>query len=444
MKSEFTVLIVGRENVGKSSLFNKLINRQKAIVDDYPGVTRDKIYGEAEWLGKKFNIIDTGGLLFNDSDRIKKEVVKIVRDLIKDVDFVIFMTDVDEGILPEDKEILDFIKRSGKDYVVVVNKVDNEKRKTAAYEFYNLGLDMIFPVSVTHSMGLDDLLDYIIEKIPSYDEDKAEEKVTKIAIVGRENAGKSSLFNTLINEERSIVTEIPGTTRDSIDSLVEIDGKKLMFIDTAGVKKRRKMKMKAEEYSIGRAFANVKKADIALLVVDAMEGILEMDKKMLGYACDNYRGVILVMNKWDLVPYEKRESKIKEYSEYVREQLPFASYAPILYISAKEKKGIEKLIEVVFSVETQYNLRVKTSLLNKMFQKAMFDKQPFSKKGDIKIYYIAQVEVAPPTFAVFVNKTEKVPESYMRYIENRLREAFKFSGVPLKLRIKKREREKAN
>jgi GTP-binding protein len=442
MKNDFTVLIVGRENVGKSSLFNRLINKQKAIVDDFPGVTRDKIYGEAEWLGRRFTIIDTGGLLFNEADRIKQEVVKIVRGLIKEVDFVIFVTDVDDGILPEDREILDFVKRSGKEFVTVVNKVDNEARKTAAYEFYNLGVDIIFPMSVTHSMGLDDLLDYIIEKLPVAGESAEEERVTKVAIVGRENAGKSSLFNALIKEERSIVTEIPGTTRDSIDSLVEIQGKQLMFIDTAGVKKRKKMKILAEEYSIGRAFANVKRADIALLVVDAAEGILEMDKKMLGYACENYKGVILVINKWDLIPREERDRKKASYSEYLRQVLSFADFAPILYVSALEKKGLEQLIEVVFYVENQYNFRVKTSLLNKMFQQAMYDKQPFSKKGELKIYYISQVEVAPPTFAVFVNKTEKIHFSYMRYIENRLRETFGFSGVPLKLKIKKKVKEK--
>ncbi len=437
----FTVLIVGRENVGKSSLFNRLINRQKSIVDDYPGVTRDKIYGEAEWLGRRFTVIDTGGLLFNDADRIKKEVVKIVKELIPEVDLVLFMASVDEGVMPEDKEILDFVKKSGKEFITVVNKVDNDKRKNQVYDFHNLGIDRVFPVSVTHSMGLDDVLDCIIEYIPAPKDADAELNVPKIAIVGRENAGKSSLFNALIKEERSIVTEIPGTTRDSIDSLVEINGRQLMFIDTAGVKKRNKMKLKAEEYSIGRAFMNVRRAHLALLVIDANEGILEMDKKMLGYACENYKGVIIVINKWDLVPRELRDKKKIEYSEYIRQSLSFADFAPILYISAKEKKGLDQLIDIVFSVENQYNFRVKTSLLNKMFQQAMFEKQPFSRKGELKIYYISQVETAPPTFAVFVNKAEKIHFSYLRYIENRIRETFGFTGVPIKLKIKKKERD---
>ncbi len=436
MKTNFTVLIAGRENVGKSSIFNKLINRQKAIVDDFPGVTRDKIYGEAEWMGKSFTVIDTGGLLFNDADLIKNEVIKIVKEVIKDVDLVLFVVDATMGIVPEDREVFDFIRSNSTNFVVVANKVDTHEKVPLVYEFYNLGVDHVFPVSAAHSYGLDDLLDYITAQIPGPKDTAEEEKITKVAILGRENVGKSSLFNALVKEERSIVTDIPGTTRDSIDTLVEIDGRKLLLIDTAGVKKRKNIKKKVEAYSIGRAFMNIKRGDMVILVLDCTAGVTEMDKKILGYAAANYKAVLIAANKWDLIPYEKRESSRAEFTEYIREEMKFAAYAPLVFISAKEKKGLEKLIEVVFYVENQYNFRVKTGLLNKMFQQAIHEKAPFSKKGDVKVYYLSQVETAPPTFAVFVNKKEKLDVSYTRYLENSLRATFGFEGAPIRLKIK--------
>jgi GTP-binding protein len=439
MKNNFTVLIAGRENVGKSSIFNKLINRQKSIVDDFPGVTRDKIYGEAEWMGKKFTVIDTGGLLFNDADLIKTEVVKIVRDVIRDVDLVLFVVDATTGIVPEDREVFDFVRGSSTNFVVVANKVDTHDKAQLAYEFYNLGVDKVFPVSAAHSYGLDDLLDYITEMVDVEKEKEAEVKISKVAILGRENVGKSTLFNSLVKEERSIVTDIPGTTRDSIDTLVEYEGKKLLLIDTAGVKKRKNIKQKVEGYSIGRAFMNIKRGDICILVLDCTAGVSEVDKKILGYAAANFKAVIIAANKWDLIAYEKRESEQKVFTEFVREEMPFAAYAPIVFISAKDKKGLEKLIEVVFYVENQYNFRVKTGILNKVFQQALHEKAIFSKKGDVKIYYISQVESSPPTFAVFVNKKQKLAVSYLRYLENRLRATFGFEGVPIRLKIKTKE-----
>jgi GTP-binding protein len=440
MKStEYTVLIAGRENVGKSSIFNKLINRQKSIVDDFPGVTRDKIYGEAEWLGKKFTLIDTGGLLFNEQDRIKNEVVKIVKAVIKEVDLVLFVVDVVAGIVPEDREVFDFIKKSGTPFVVVANKVDTPSKEINAYEFHNLGVDTVFPVSAAHSYGFDDLLDYITGGIEELKSGAEDDTVTKVAIVGRENVGKSSLFNALVREERSIVTEIPGTTRDSIDTLVEYEGKKLLLIDTAGVKKRKNIKMKAEEYSVGRAFMNIKRGDMALLVVDCIDGLMEMDKKLLGYAVENLKAVVIVANKWDLVEQSRRDEVKLQFTEYIRDIAKFVAFAPIVYVSALKSKGLEELLNVVFYVEKQYNSRIKTSLLNKVFQQAIHEKAVFSKRGDVKIYYISQVETAPPTFALFVNKKEKLDVSYMRYLENKLRESFGFEGSPLKLKIKPRQ-----
>jgi GTP-binding protein len=438
---DYTVLIAGRENVGKSSIFNKLINRQKSIVDDFPGVTRDKIYGEAEWMGKKFTLIDTGGLLFHEQDRIKSEVIKIVKEVIKEVDLVLFVVDVTAGIVPEDREVYDFIKQSGVPFVVVANKVDTREKEINAYEFHNLGVDLVFPVSAAHSYGFDDLLDYItggIEALKAVDEN---EKITSVAIVGRENVGKSSLFNALVKEERSIVTEIPGTTRDSIDTLIEYEGKKLLLIDTAGVKKRKNIKLKAEEYSIGRAFMNIKRGDMAVLVVDCIDGIMEMDKKLLGYAVENLKAVVIVANKWDLIEQSQREALKLKFTEYLRGVAKFVSFAPIVYVSALKSKGLEELLDVVFYVEKQYNSRIKTSLLNKVFQQAIHEKAVFSRSGDIKIYYISQVESAPPTFAVFVNKKEKLDVSYMRYLENKLRESFGFEGSPIKLKIKPRQKQ---
>jgi GTP-binding protein len=440
MKTDFTVIIVGRENVGKSSLFNRIINQQRAIVDDYPGVTRDKIYGEAEWLGKKFNVIDTGGIMFTGTDRIKKEVIKQIESVIHEADLVVFLVDAQAGVLHDDRKILDFIKRNNSKYVVAVNKVDNEKLQNEAFEFYELGVDHIFPMTVAHSIGLDDLLDHIISLIPEQEKNESAEKLPKLAIIGKENVGKSSLFNALIKEERAIVTEIPGTTRDSVDSVLEINGKKFLLIDTAGVKKRKRIKEQPEEFSIGRSFMNIKRCDMVMLVIDAIEGIQDMDKKVLGYAYEHSKAIIIAVNKWDKVARDDREKMKEKYIHYIRSNIAFMNFAPLVFISAKEGHGLEELIDVVIYVENQYNFRVKTSVLNRVFQEAIYNKSVSSKKGDLRIYFISQVAVKPPVFALFVNKKEKIVESYLKYLENQLRENFGFEGVPLKFKIKERRK----
>jgi GTPase len=443
MEKDFTVIIVGRENVGKSSLFNRMINKAKAIVDDYPGVTRDKIYGDAEWVGKRFKVVDTGGMMFEGADRIKKEVIKQIEGVIHEADLVVFMVDGRAGMVPDDRKIMDFIKRNNNNYVVVVNKVDNEERKNEIYEFYELGVDRLFPMTVAHSIGIDDLLDYIIEMIPEQKTGAEDEKMPKLAIIGKENVGKSSLFNTLVKEERAIVTEIPGTTRDSVDSVLEIQGKKFMLIDTAGVKKRKRIKEQPEEFSIGRSFMNIKRSDIVLHVVDAVEGIQEMDKKVLGYAYENSKAIIIAVNKWDKVDKSEREKMKEKYIHYIRSNIAFMNFAPLVFISAKENHGIEELIDIVIYVETQYNFRVKTSVLNRVFQEAIYSRTVTSKKGDLRIYYISQVSVKPPTFALFVNKKEKIADNYLKYLENKLRENFGFEGVPLKFKIKEKRHNQA-
>jgi GTPase len=441
MKTDFTVIIVGRENVGKSSLFNRIINQQKSIVDDYPGVTRDKIYGEAEWMGKKFNVIDTGGIMFTGVDRIKKEVIKQIESVIREADLVVFLVDAQAGLVHDDKKILDFIKRNNSKYVVAVNKVDNEKLQNDAYEFYELGIDSIFPMTVAHSIGLDDLLDHIISLIPEQEKDGADEKLPKLAIIGKENVGKSSLFNALIKEERAIVTEIPGTTRDSVDSVLEISGKKFLLIDTAGVKKRKRIKEQPEEFSIGRSFMNIKRSDMVMLVIDAVEGIQDMDKKVLGYAYEHSKAIMIVVNKWDRVAKDEREKMKEKYIHYIRANIAFMNFAPLVFVSAKEGRGLEELIDVVIYVENQYNFRVKTAVLNRVFQEAIYNKSVSSKKGDLRIYFISQVAVKPPVFALFVNKKAKIVDSYLKYLENKLRENFGFEGVPLKFKVKERRKD---
>jgi GTPase len=438
MAKDFTVIIVGRENVGKSSLFNKIINQHKSIVDDYPGVTRDKIYGDAEWLGRTFRVIDTGGLMFTGTDRIKKEVVKQIEGVISEADLVLFVVDCQAGLVPDDKKIMDFIKRNNKNYTVVVNKVDNERLQNEAYEFHGLGVDRIFPMTVAHSIGIDDLLDFIIKMIPEEKENPAIEKLPKLAIIGKENVGKSSLFNKLVKEERAIVTDIPGTTRDSVDSVLELDGKKFLLIDTAGVKKRKRIKEQPEEFSIGRSFMNIKRCDMVVHVIDAVEGIQDMDKKVLGYVYEHGKGIIIAVNKWDKVPHDEREKMKEKYINYIRKNIAFMDFAPLVFISAKDGIGMKELIDVVIYVENQYNFRVKTSVLNRVFQEAIYNKTVTSKKGDLRIYYISQVDAGPPVFALFVNRKEKVVENYLKYLENKLRENFGFEGVPLKFKIKEK------
>jgi len=444
-KNDFTVIIVGRENVGKSTLFNKLLGEPRAIVDDFPGVTRDKIYGTVEWTGKVFNLVDTGGILFNENDLIKKEVLNKINGVLKTADFALFVVDGKEGLNPYDKTIYEFLKKSGIEFSVVVNKIDTPDMENSIYEFYKLGVDKLYPVSAEHSIGLDSILDLITKKIKKATKKKETEKdeMIKITIAGRENVGKSSLFNALINEERSIVTEIPGTTRDSIDSIVEIAGKKFIIIDTAGIKKRKNISQKVEKYSIGRTFANIKRSDMVIYLIDAMESISEVDKKALNYALENYKGIIIAINKWDLVMEKK--SNIEEmkgkYIEYIRKKLNFVDFAPVVFVSAKLKKGLEKLIDIVFYVENQYNFRVKTSMLNRIFSETIFKRTPISSDGQLKIYYITQVGVRPPEFAVFVNKKEKIKENYIKYIINSLRQSFGFEGVPLKINIKLKKKE---
>ncbi|HDQ25683.1 MAG TPA: ribosome biogenesis GTPase Der [bacterium] len=441
LKKDFLVVIAGRENVGKSSIFNRLIMQKRAIVDDYPGVTRDRIFGESEWDGKRFSVVDTGGFFFDGEDKIKSIVARQASEIIKDSGLTLLVTDARAGVLPDDVKIAEIIRKHSAKCALVVNKVDVPEKAGGVYDFYRLGIDKVFPVSAEHGLGFDALLDHISSLMPEGGrQEKEEEKFTRIAIVGKENVGKSSLFNTIAKQELSIVTDIPGTTRDSIDTLVAARGRQLLFIDTAGVKKRKSMRKKAEEYSIGRAFANIKRADMVIHVLDVDAGIQETDKKVLGYAAEHHKGIIIAINKWDLVPSEEKDEVREKYIKYLASIVKFVAYAPVVFVSALNGRGTEKLIDVVFQVEKQYNLRVKTSVLNRVFREVIYKKPPSSRKGDLKIYYISQVSAGPPVFALFLNKKEKLKDNYLKYVENKLRESFGFAGVPLNFRLKEKSR----
>ncbi|MCX7699155.1 MAG: ribosome biogenesis GTPase Der, partial [Candidatus Goldbacteria bacterium] len=414
----------------------------KAIVDDYPGVTRDMIECNVTWLGKSFKLIDTGGILYENPDKIKQLVLKQIEEILKKSDFVLFVVDAIAGLMPDDKKIYQYLKQSNKNFIVVVNKCDNDKLTNNANEFYELGVDKIFPVSAEHSIGLDSILDHIISLIPYKYTDKKEEekKITRITITGRENVGKSSLFNAIIDEERMIVTDIPGTTRDAIDTEVVIKNKKYIFVDTAGIKKRKNINEKVLEYSIGRAFANIKRSDIIIHVIDVLDGILEIDKKILGYIHENYKGIILVINKWDIISPKERENLEEKYLDYIKKHLPFLDFMPVVFISALKKMNIEKLLDIVIKVENQYNHRVPTSSLNRAFNDIIYNKTVTGKSGHLRIYYMTQVKIAPPTFVIFTNRKEKLNDSYLRYIEGKIRDNFGFEGVSIKFKIKQKEK----
>ncbi|MBP7792852.1 MAG: ribosome biogenesis GTPase Der [Candidatus Goldbacteria bacterium] len=440
LNDEFMVTIIGRENVGKSSLFNKLTGNHKSIVDDYPGVTRDMVEGSVNWLGRRFKLIDTGGVIYENPDKIKKLVLRQIEKLIKMSDLVLLVVDSISGLMPDDKKICEYLRKNGKDFMLVVNKCDNENLINNSYEFYKLGVNKLFAVSAEHSTGLDSILDYVISKIPEPSERIENKKIPRITITGKENVGKSSLFNALINEERMIVTDVPGTTRDAIDAEVKINDKKFIFVDTAGIKKRKNIKEKILEFSVGRAFANIKRSDIVIHVIDVSEGLTEIDKKILGYVKDNCKGIILAVNKWDVIDLKERKRTMKKYINYVKGTLPFLDFMPVVFISALKRINLQKLIDVVIDVENQYNQRIKTSSLNRIFEDVLFKNPAQTKSGKLKVNYITQIGVAPPTFVIFVNGKDKIDSSYLRYVEGKIRENCGFNGVSLKFKTKQKEK----
>lgn len=432
------VAIVGRPNVGKSTLFNALAGQKISIVKDTPGVTRDRIYADIDWLNYNFTMIDTGGIEPDSSDIILSQMREQAQIAIDTADVIIFMTDVKQGLIDADAKVADMLRRSRKPVVLVVNKVDNFNRMMAdVYEFYNLGIGDPIPISAAQKSGLGDMLDQVVEHFKTLDLEENEDERPRVAIVGKPNVGKSSIINKLTGESRVIVSNIAGTTRDAIDTDVTWNDKEYVFIDTAGLRRKSKVKEDIERYSIIRTVTAVERADVVVIVIDAVEGVTEQDAKIAGIAHENGKGVIIAVNKWDAI--EKNDKTIYEYTNKVRQILSFMQYAEIMFISAKTGQRLSKLFDMIDMVIANHSMRIETGVVNEIMAEAVAMQQPPSDKGKrLKLYYITQVSVKPPTFVIFVNDKELMHFSYTRYIENRIREAFGFKGTPLRFIIRER------
>ena len=437
--SKPVVAIVGRPNVGKSTLFNALAGEKISIVKDTPGVTRDRIYADVTWLDKEFTLIDTGGIEPDSSDIILSQMREQAQIAIDTADVIIFITDVRQGLADADSKVADMLRRSKKPVVLVVNKVDNfDKLMTDVYEFYNLGIGEPVPVSAASRLGIGDMLDQVTAFFPEKTGDEEEDDRPRVAIVGKPNVGKSSIINKLLGENRVIVSEVAGTTRDAIDTEIVHNGKEYVFIDTAGLRRKNKIKEELERYSIIRTVTAVERADVVLIVIDATEGVTEQDAKIAGIAHERGKGVVIVVNKWDAI--EKNDKTMREYEHRVRLVLSYMPYAEIMYVSAVSGQRLPKLYDMIDMVIENQTLRIATGVLNEIIMEAAAMQQPPSDKGKrLKIYYSTQVSVKPPTFVIFVNDKELMHFSYLRYLENKIREAFGFRGTPLKFFIRERK-----
>ncbi|GAA0796046.1 ribosome biogenesis GTPase Der [Clostridium sp. AF19-22AC] len=437
--SKPVVAIVGRPNVGKSTLFNALAGEMISIVKDTPGVTRDRIYADVSWLDREFTLIDTGGIEPDSKDIILAQMREQAQIAIDTADVIIFITDVRQGLVDSDSKVADMLRRSGKPVVLVVNKVDSfNKFMPDVYEFYNLGIGDPVPVSASSRLGLGDMLDAVAAYFPEGSGEEEEDDRPRIAIVGKPNVGKSSIINKLLGENRVIVSDIAGTTRDAIDTDIVHNGKEYIFIDTAGLRRKNKIKEELERYSIIRTVTAVERADVVLMVIDAEEGVTEQDAKIAGIAHERGKGIIIVVNKWDAI--EKNDKTTREYESKIRQVLSYLSYAEVMFVSAKTGQRLTKLYDVIDMVIENQTLRVATGVLNEIMTEAVAMQQPPSDKGKrLKLYYITQVSVKPPTFVIFVNDKELMHFSYTRYLENKIREAFGFRGTSLKFFIRERK-----
>ncbi len=437
--SKPVVAVVGRPNVGKSTLFNALAGERISIVQDTPGVTRDRIYAEVSWLNMAFTLIDTGGIEPESKDIILSQMREQAQIAIDTADVIIFMTDVHQGLVDADSKVADMLRRSGKPVVLVVNKVDSfEKYMTDVYEFYNLGIGDPIPVSSASRLGIGDMLDEVAKHFPEHADAEEEDERPKVAVVGKPNVGKSSLINHLVGEERVIVSEIAGTTRDAIDTEITWQDREYVFIDTAGLRRKNKIKEELERFSIIRAVTAVERADVVVVVIDATEGVTEQDAKIAGIAHERGKGIIIAVNKWDAV--EKDDKTIYKHTDRIRQVLSFMPYAEILFISAKTGQRTRKLFDMIDVVLENNSMRVATGVLNEIMTEAVAMQQPPSDKGKrLKLFYITQVAVKPPTFVIFVNDKELMHFSYTRYLENRIRDAFGFQGTSLKFIIRERK-----
>ena len=425
------VAIVGRPNVGKSTLFNRIAGQRISIVEDTPGVTRDRIYADAEWLNHHFTLIDTGGLEPESDDMMLKNMYSQAEIAIESADVIIFVADVKTGMVDADMQVANILRKSKKPIVLAVNKMDDlAKYGMDIYEFYQLGLGEPFGVSAGQMLGIGDMLDEVVKHFPADKDDSEEDDVIKVAIIGKPNVGKSSLINRILGEERVIVSDIAGTTRDAIDSDYEYNGQKYVFIDTAGMRRKSKIKENIEKYSIIRAVAAVERADVCIMMINAEEGITDQDTKVAGIAHEAGKAVIIAVNKWDKI--EKDNKTMNKFTKDIESEFKYLSYAPIIYISAATGQRVTKLFELINTVNENNSLGLSTGMLNDVLIEAMAMNQPPAEKGrPLRIYYMTQVSVKPPTFVLFVNDTELLHFSYKRYIENQLRDAFGFTGTPI-------------
>jgi GTP-binding protein len=436
------VAVVGRPNVGKSTLFNALAGENISIVKDTPGVTRDRIYADVTWLNHNFTLIDTGGIEPDSGDIILSQMREQAQIAIDTADVIMFVVDVRQGLQDADSKVADMLRRSHKPVVLVVNKVDSfEKFQADVYEFYNLGIGEPFPISATEKTGLGDMLDEVVKYFPESAKEEVEDERPRIAIIGKPNVGKSSLINKLAQEDRVIVSNIAGTTRDAIDTAIKYNGQEYVFIDTAGIRRKSKITEEIERFSIIRAVAAVERCDVAIIMIDATEGVTEQDAKIAGIAHDRGKGVIIAVNKWDAI--EKDNNTVKEHTQDIRDVLSFMPYAEILFISAKSGQRLHKIFETIDIVIENNSMRVATGVLNEIVAEAVAMQQPPTDKGKrLKIYYITQVSVKPPTFVIFVNDKNLMHFSYTRYLENRIRDTFGFRGTALKFITRERKEEK--
>ena len=419
--------------------FNRIIGKRVAIVEDYPGITRDRLYQDTDWNGKEFTLIDTGGIDFNEADSIASKVRAQVNMAIRECDLILFLVDAKEGPVPADEETAAILRRAQKPVIVVANKTDNFNDNVQFMEFFKLGLGEPFPISATQGLNIGELLDAVVSALPDPVDKHTGDEVVRIAVVGRPNVGKSSLVNAILGEERVIVSDIPGTTRDAIDSPFYLDDNAYILIDTAGIRRRSRIDRSTERYSVNRSFKAVERCDVALMLIDAVEGVTDQDKRIAGYAHDRGKATVIVVNKWDLVVKDDKTSK--RFMEHIRQNLSFLSYAPIIFVSALTGKGVHKILNLVNYVAEQATMRISTSGLNELMEDAVLHNQPPAKKGKrLRIYYATQAGVSPPTFLVFTNNPDLVHFSYIRYLENRLRETYGFEGTPLRIVFRRRNK----
>jgi GTP-binding protein len=449
------VALVGRPNVGKSTLFNRLIGERRAIVQDEPGTTRDRIYGEADWAGQAFIVIDTGGLDVAATDKAmhkgdqpsalstaSRDFVREIREqaevAIDQADVVVFLVDARDGVTAADRDVADMLRRSGRPVVLTANKADNEARRQAALEFYELGLGEAYPISAVHGTGTGDLLDAIVAQIPPADE-SPEDQAVHLAIVGRPNVGKSSLLNALLQQDRAIVSPIPGTTRDALDTPLKWEGQDIVLIDTAGIRRRGRVESGVEKYSVLRAIGAIERAEVALLVLDATTGLTAQDSHVAGFILDAYKSVAVIVNKWDAVE-GKDTGTMDIFTQDIRDRLRFLDYVPVLFVSALTRQRVNKILPLAIAIAEQRRMRVQTSELNRLIHEAVITHPAPNRRGkQLKFLYATQAEIQPPTFIMFVNDRELVHFTYARYLENRIRAVYPFTGTPLRLEFRNRK-----